>query len=122
MQEWGESALPIGRKLLMGKGRRERPARLGSKLAEIRKQLAFSQNQMLRHLGLSDKLTREELSAYERGVREPTLLTLLKYAHAAGVYVDALIDDSVDLPKNIPCMTKHEGIRRVSARKSKTKY
>jgi transcriptional regulator with XRE-family HTH domain len=90
----------------MGKGRRERPARLGDKLTEIRLKLKLSQNSMLRHLGLDDKLTREELSAYERGVREPTLLTLLKYAQAAGVYVDTLIDDDVDLPKKISGRTQ----------------
>lgn len=93
----------------MGKGKRERPTRLGNKLAEIRKKLALSQNGMLRHLGLDDKLTREELSAYERGVREPTLLTLLKYAQVVGVYVDALIDDEVDLPKKLPCKPRAKG-------------
>jgi transcriptional regulator with XRE-family HTH domain len=106
----------------MGKGKRERPARLGDKLTEIRLKLRLSQNSMLRHLGLDDKLTREELSAYERGVREPTLLTLLKYAQAAGIYVDVLIDDGVYLPDKIPCTTKHEGIRRNSTIKSRHKH
>src|SRR5438046_444372 len=63
----------IRRKLLMGK---ERPKRLGEKLGFIRKQLELSQNEMVRRLGLSGKLTREEVSAYERGVREPSLPTL----------------------------------------------
>jgi transcriptional regulator with XRE-family HTH domain len=94
----------------MGKGKRERPARLGDKLTEIRLKLRLSQNSMLRHLGLDDKLTREELSAYERGVREPTLLTLLKYAQAAGIYVDMLIDDGVDLPDNLPSKPKNKGV------------
>jgi transcriptional regulator with XRE-family HTH domain len=98
----------------MGKGKREKPVRLGSKLTTIRKKLGLSQNEMLRHLGLSDKLTREELSAYERGVREPTSLTLLKYARAAGVYVDALIDDELDIPMKLPTNPKSEGIRAKS--------
>jgi transcriptional regulator with XRE-family HTH domain len=98
----------------MGRGKREKPERLSSKLTEIRKKLALSQNEMLRWLDLSDKLTREELSAYERGVREPTLLTLLKYARAAGVYVDALIDDELDLPGNLPVNPKNEGNPRAS--------
>jgi transcriptional regulator with XRE-family HTH domain len=93
----------------MGKGKRERPARLGDKLTEIRRKLSLSQNSMLRHLGLDDKLTREELSAYERGVREPTLLTLLKYAQVAGVYVDTLIDDDIDLPKKLPSKLRPKG-------------
>lgn len=106
----------------MGKGRRERPARLGAKLAEIRKKLELSQNEMLRHLDLNGKLTREELSAYERGVREPSLLTILKYAQAAGVYTDALIDDNVDLPKRLPASPKHEGILRVKSIKGTCKH
>jgi transcriptional regulator with XRE-family HTH domain len=106
----------------MGKGKRERPARLGAKLAEIRKKLELSQNEMLRQLGLSDKLTREELSAYERSVREPTLLTILKYAQVAGVYTDALIDDNVDLPSKIPATPKHEGIKRIKSVKGKRKH
>jgi transcriptional regulator with XRE-family HTH domain len=103
----------------MGKGKRERPARLGAKLADIRKKLELSQNEMLRHLGLDGKLTREELSAYERGVREPTLLTILKYAQAAGVYTDALIDDNVDLPSTLPATPRHEGIPRIKSVKGK---
>ena len=66
---------------------------------------------MLQRLGLQGKLTREELSAYERGVREPTLLTLLKYAQAVGVYVDVLIDDRVDLPEKLPYIKKRKGYR-----------
>ena len=106
----------------MGKGKREKPARLSSKLAEIRKRFGLSQNEMLRYLGLSDKLTREEVSAYERGVREPSLLTLLIYAQAAGLYVDALIDDNMDLPDKIPSATKHQGIRSDSTLKGKRKH
>ena len=86
----------------MGKGKRERPNRLGEKLGEIRKRLGLSQNEMLRFLRLNDKLTREELSAYERGVREPSLLTLLRYARTTGLSVDLFIDDEVDLPAKLP--------------------
>jgi transcriptional regulator with XRE-family HTH domain len=110
---------PVRGKLLMGKGKREKPARLAAKLVKIRKAFGLSQNEMLRHLGLSDKLTREEVSAYERGVREPSLLTLLKYAEAAGVWVDVLINDDLDLPAKLPCAPKHEGINRASAARRK---
>lgn len=79
----------------------------------------LSQNEMLRYLGLNDKLTREELSAYERGVREPSLLTLLKYAEAAGVWVDALINDERALPDKLPCSPKHEGVKRASVVRSR---
>lgn len=33
-------------------------------------------------LGLSDKLTRNEISKYDRGVREPALSVLLKYGRS----------------------------------------
>jgi transcriptional regulator with XRE-family HTH domain len=100
----------------MGK---ERPKRLGQKLAAIRKALDLSQNEMVRQLGMSDRLTREEISAYERGVREPSLPTLLQYADVARVWIDVLVDDGLDLPKEIPSPTKSEGIRRRAAKGKK---
>jgi transcriptional regulator with XRE-family HTH domain len=65
---------------------------------------------MLRHLGLSEELFRSSISKYELGTREPPLPVLLKYARAANVYVDVLIDDEVDLPKRLPVNAKSEGI------------
>jgi transcriptional regulator with XRE-family HTH domain len=100
----------------MGK---DRPKRLGRKLADIRKQLELSQNGMVRRLGLSDRLTREEVSGYERGVREPSLPTLLRYAEVARVWIDVLVDDDLDLPKELSRTTKSEGIRRRAAQSKK---
>ena len=100
----------------MGK---ERPKRLGKKLAAIRKALELSQNGMVRRLGLSDKLTREEISAYERGVRQPSLPTLSRYAEVGGVWMDVLVKDDLDLPEKLPSKTKSQGIKRAS--KSRTK-
>jgi transcriptional regulator with XRE-family HTH domain len=37
------------------------------------------------------------VSAYERGIREPDLLVLLRYAKLAKVSTDVLVDDSKDL-------------------------
>jgi transcriptional regulator with XRE-family HTH domain len=67
---------------------------------------------MIRHLQSADELTQDYISAYERGVREPPLPILLKYAQAANVYVDVLIDDKLDLPTKLPSATKHTGLRR----------
>lgn len=100
----------------MGK---ERPKRLGEKLGFIRRQLELSQNEMVRRLGLSGKLTREEVSAYERGVRAPSLPTLSRYAKVARVWIDVLVDDDLDLPEQIPSTTKSEGIRRRAAKSKK---
>jgi transcriptional regulator with XRE-family HTH domain len=49
-------------------------------------------------MGLSRKLTRNEISKYERGVREPALAVLLKYARTAKVNVEVLIEDDLELP------------------------
>lgn len=86
----------------MGRIPREQPSRLTEKLIYVRKAMDLSQDEMVRRLGLEDRLSREEISKYERGLRTPSLLTLLKYARAAGLIVDDLIDDEIDLPKRLP--------------------
>lgn len=96
----------------MGRGARPRPERLAKKLIQIREALGLSQNGMIRHLGFEDSVTQDYISAYERGVREPPLPVLLEYARAAGVWVDVLIDDELDLPSKLPSVPKHEGIPR----------
>jgi transcriptional regulator with XRE-family HTH domain len=42
------------------------------------------------------------VSQYELGTREPPLPVLLKYARLAGVIMDVLVDDEMDLPKRLP--------------------
>jgi transcriptional regulator with XRE-family HTH domain len=85
----------------MGQAPRERPARLSEKLLQIRNDLGLSQNGIVKHLGLEEKVTREDISKFEIGTREPTLLMLLKYAKAVKVSTDVLIDDELDLPTSI---------------------
>lgn len=86
----------------MGRGSREKPERLGAKLAQIRDSLELSQDGMVRLLAPGGKLTRNDISKYERAVREPSLLLLLRYARVAGVSTDELLDDDLDLPKKLP--------------------
>jgi hypothetical protein len=67
-------------------------------------------------MGLEDKLTQAEISAFERGIRQPPLHVLLEYARAAtgirkagrgaGDYLEVLIDDSLDLPDKLPNIKK----------------
>jgi transcriptional regulator with XRE-family HTH domain len=90
----------------MGRTSREKPLRLAEKLAHIRKALNLSQGDIVVRLGLENQLTREEISKYERGLRMPSLPTLLKYAKAAGLIVDELIDDEVDLPEDLPAIRR----------------
>lgn len=90
---------------------RHYPKRLGEKLLQIRTALNLPQTGMLERLGSPKGLLGTSISGYERGVREPPLLILLAYARIAGISVDALIDDGLDLPEKLPANPKSEGIR-----------
>jgi transcriptional regulator with XRE-family HTH domain len=96
----------------MGKAARQRPARLAEKLVMIRTNLGLSQNGMVRRLGLEGELLREDISRFERGVGgEPPLNILLSYARAIsttgrGEFLEALIDDEMDLPEKLPADPK----------------
>jgi transcriptional regulator with XRE-family HTH domain len=91
----------------MGRGTREKPERLGEKLTQVRSALGLSQTELLSRIGLADKLNRDDISKYERGVREPSLIVILRYAEVAGICVDVLINDKLDLPAKLPAKTKH---------------
>ncbi|MDT5124169.1 MAG: hypothetical protein QOC96_3651 [Acidobacteriota bacterium] len=101
----------------MGKKARERPQRLAKKLLHIRQAFGLSQNDLIWRLGLSDELVQANVSLYEGGQREPTLKELLKYARLANVYVDALIDDEIDLPEKLPPRRKSMGVKRKKRRR-----
>lgn len=92
----------------MGRRPSERPVRLAEKLKAVREGLGLSQGGIVRVLGCEGKLMREDISKYERGVQTPSLLTLLAYAKAARITVDALIDDEVDLPAKLPLSSKRK--------------
>jgi transcriptional regulator with XRE-family HTH domain len=101
----------------MGKGKGRHPRFLGKKLRAIRDRLGLSQNGMLRQLGLDDEFTQAELSAYERGVRQPPFHVLLEFSKTARVWVNVLIDDELSLPPELPSKIMHEGISRKRTRK-----
>jgi transcriptional regulator with XRE-family HTH domain len=96
----------------MGRYHRTKPARLAEKLRRIRSALGLSQNGMIRYLGLEDEITQSRISGYELATREPSLPILLRYARAAGVCVDVLIDDQLNLPARLPGVPKHRGAKR----------
>lgn len=98
----------------MGRGVRQRPARLAEKLVRIRLALGLSQNEMISRLGLSDEMIREAISAFELGTREPPLPILLRYARVAGISTDVLIDDELDLPDSLPASGRYRMGVRVS--------
>lgn len=99
----------------MGRASRKRymPARLGEKFFQIRAALNLTQESMLERLQLLPEITQSNISAYERGTKEPPIFVIIKYAEVANVWIDVLVKDSLDLPNRIPSARKHEGIKRI---------
>jgi transcriptional regulator with XRE-family HTH domain len=77
--------------------KRPRPEHLAAKLRRIRKSLGLTQPKLIERLNV-DRISPPYICQYESGRTEPTLLVLLAYARLAGVPVDTLIDDDLDLP------------------------
>lgn len=92
----------------MGRAARLRSERLAEKLRQIRDALGLSQNELIRRLGLEELIYQSNISGYESGEREPPLPILLKYAQAAGICLDVLVDDELDLPARLPGKPKHK--------------
>lgn len=91
----------------MGGKARMKQGRLAEKLLQIRLALGLSQTELLYRLGVEDLIVYNQISRYETGTREPPLAILLRYARVAGVCVDVLIDDELDLPAKLPGKPKH---------------
>lgn len=91
---------------------RPRPVRLAEKLLQIRNALGLSQTEMLWRLGIQDLIEYHTISKYEIGRNEPPLTILLQYARVAGVYMEDIVDDELDLPEKLPGSARHQGIRR----------
>ena len=85
----------------MGRKARQRPERLGEKLRAIRDALGLSQTGMVKRLDV-EGIVASQISEYETGKREPSLLILLQYSRLAGVHMEDLVDDQTDLPAKLP--------------------
>lgn len=99
----------------MGSARRAIPRRLPTKLLSIREALGLSQDELVKKIkqsGITGKIDRSYVSGWESGKREPSLDVLLRYSEIAGVWLNAILDDEVDLPARLPCSKMHEGVRR----------
>jgi hypothetical protein len=46
------------------------------------------------------------------GNNEPPLPVILQYARVAGVHMEALVDDELDLPDKLPGTAEHTAIKR----------
>ncbi len=83
----------------MGSASRMKPANLGEKLLAIRKNFDYSLSQMATALSNEQvKIPRTDISRFEKGQREPSLIVLLQYARLAGVTMEMLVDDEMKLP------------------------
>jgi transcriptional regulator with XRE-family HTH domain len=107
---------------VQGLRQKQRPKRLPRKLLEIRLNLGLSQGGMSRRLG-GDDAERAYISKYERGVLEPPLEVLLEYARAisitgGGEFLEALIDDSIDIPTQLPADPNMRRGRKSSPKRS----
>jgi transcriptional regulator with XRE-family HTH domain len=93
----------------MGRASRPKPKRLAEKLRLVRESLGLSQDEMVRALKSPEEINRNYVSGYERGTREPSLLTLLAYSELAGTAMEVFVDDHLDLPKRLPLRRKSFG-------------
>lgn len=101
----------------MGTARRPQPKYLPAKLLRIRQALGLTQEQMaarLRHLKPPPQ--PGQISRFEQGKREPSLLILLEYARMVGVTIDTLADDDAELPSRLPAKDGQAGVKRGSRR------
>ncbi len=105
----------------MGRKARLKPVRLAEKLLQIRNWLELSQSQMLKQLGFDDVIDYRRISEFELGNTEPPLPVLLEYARLAGVHLEELVDDELDLSENLPGTVRYKALRSrsTSSRKSK---
>jgi transcriptional regulator with XRE-family HTH domain len=91
---------------------RQKPQRLAEKLLQIREGLGLSQTELLARLGLTGKIYYGRISEYERGIREPNLMTLLAYARTAAVHLEEIVADEFELPRKLPGNVHYRGIPR----------
>ena len=70
--------------------RRAMPKKLGKKMKQIRERLGMSQRQIVTALNYKDTpLRASQISQYESGQREPTMMLVLAYARLAKVSMES---------------------------------
>jgi len=91
-----------------------KPEHLSEKLLQIRLALGLSQSELLRRLDLEDAMDYRRISEFERGTTEPHLFVVLQYARVAGVHMEDIVDDELDLPAKLPGNVSYQGLKRKS--------
>ena len=81
----------------MGRSSRSRPKKLGRKLKQIRLSLGLTQAEMAEKVkAKGEAVYAASVSQYERGLREPSLLVLLRYSRLSEVTMEMLVDDQLE--------------------------
>jgi transcriptional regulator with XRE-family HTH domain len=83
---------------------RPQPDHLAEKLRQIRILLGYTLEEMAQVLAQVKKSPPDKsyIHRFEAGTREPSLLVLLGYSRVAGVALEVLVDDELDLPTKLP--------------------
>lgn len=73
----------------------------------------ISQEELISRLSVHDKrikkfLVKQNISSYETGYRVPPPPVLLAYARLAGVCMEVLVDDKLELPDRLPVQPGHK--------------
>jgi transcriptional regulator with XRE-family HTH domain len=96
----------------MGQSPRPRPKRLASKLRQIRAMLDLTQEQMAERLkDIESPPQPGHISEFENGRREPSLLFLLTVSRLAGVRMEILVDDELELSNKLIVSRKGKSVR-----------
>lgn len=92
----------------MGRSNRIKPKRLGEKLKQIRISLGLKQEELIERLNYdASPLHHQNISGFEKNEREANLLILVAYCDLAGICLDILVRDDLDLPEKLPSKPKH---------------
>ena len=92
----------------MGGKQLDKPKRMGDKVRKIRVMLGLTQQEMFELLERHGaKIHIGYIGLYEINDRVPALKVALAYARAAGIQMEILVDDELDLPKKLPSKPKH---------------
>ena len=99
---------------------RRRPKRLAQKLRQIRFIFDLSPSELLTALGVEEEISYPRISDYELGKTDPSLFVLNEYARVAGVHLELITDDRLDLPEKLPGTVTYEAWTRPSPKRPKT--
>jgi transcriptional regulator with XRE-family HTH domain len=85
----------------MGGKQLDKPKRMGEKVRDIRLRLGLTQQEMFELLERHGaKIHIGYIGLYEVNERVPAIKVALAYARAAGIPMETLVDDEMNLPKN----------------------